>query len=439
LDTDDLKFVIVTIHGTFASGAEWPNPDSRFCSWLGEELQRGGATDIRIEDHRWSGANSDADRVAGSEALRTRLARIRREHPGHATFLIGHSHGGNVALHALNHSPEDRASVAGVVTLATPFLLWNEEPTMFARAARALTDLRSTALILAPVAVIALLVLPLVHWLFPWFYDLKFAMQQQGASWRLGLCKQLFDDATCRAMLDQTLLILGMATGGALTMGFGWGAWQGAKKVVEEDTQEAERAIEPFRYVQPPERLGSVPILVLWSVVDEALQVVNCSWWLHRAALWALRIWVLLAITTGIVALYGGLWWVYDGYNTEMARAVPSSQAILWHGIAAMVALPVGHLAAASVGWFFRGVVRMPVPLHGNRSSLANLHWTPTAKRVPFYRGNVTRIGYGPFALFMAAPGLIHSTLYGSRLPSPDIARWMVGIATSGAVRPTAP
>ena len=113
--------LIVLIHGTYAADAKWPHADSNFCKWLAASLKQNIVGDVVFAQSPWSGGNSDLDRLQASVDLRARLAAFRQSHPDHATFLVGHSHGGNVALHALSHSQTDRDHVAGVVTLATPF------------------------------------------------------------------------------------------------------------------------------------------------------------------------------------------------------------------------------------------------------------------------------------------------------------------------------
>lgn len=423
--------LIVLIHGTYAADAKWPHEDSNFCKWLGTSLKEQGAGTIVFAQSPWSGGNSDLDRLEASIDLRARLAAFRLSHPDYVTFLVGHSHGGNVALHALSHSQEDRDQVAGVVTLATPFLLYDEEPVLIARLASALFALRAIALALAAIATVALIVYPLLLWLLPSLFRIRIAIMHMGMSWRMWLCTLGWSEGSCRSFMDGTFLTFAIIFGSILPVGMIGATWAEIRDDAARNEVEIRQSVERFYYVQPPERLAQVPILILWSVIDEALQVLNCSWWAHRAALWAVRFSMFMALAAAVAAIYAGLWWLYSAFNLEMAKPLPSTAVVVMNSLFALVMLPLIYALAALVGWFFRAVVRLPVPLHGSRSSLDNLLWTIRASRIPFAGPNVRRKRYSPLALLRDAPGLVHSTLYGSQAASPDIATWMMEMARS--------
>ena len=423
--------LVLLIHGTYAANAKWPTEGSNFRAWLKQSLIDCGAGQVRFEAFSWSGGNSDLDRVAASESLRTKLADLRAKYPEFACFLVGHSHGGNVALHALSHSDQDRFWIAGVVTLATPFLIFDEEPTVLPRVATALLEMRIFALMFLGPAILALIFIPFLVWIIPWFIDLKIRMLQWSSTIPLWLCEQIGTAASCQWSYDGIYTVAGVGLGGLMLVGMIVAIWAEVHKAATSIEASTRAAVERFYYVQPAERLSKVPILVLSSVIDEALQILNFSWWIHRAALWATRVWILLMAATGIVTVLAGLWWVYANYTTEIAQAIPSSSAILRNTMMAYAALPVGFAAAAAVGWAFRAFVRLPVPLHGSQASLDNLLWTLRAQRVPFDGDHMQRRSYNPWQLFREAPGLIHSTLHGSRAASKDIAKWMVETARS--------
>jgi pimeloyl-ACP methyl ester carboxylesterase len=110
------RFVVVLVHGTFAAKAPWTRPGSKFREVLEHRLR-----DIHIESFDWTGANSEnARRLAGQE-LRQKLVELHRAYPQALVYVVGHSHGGNVALYATNENPSE-TGVAGVVAIATPFL-----------------------------------------------------------------------------------------------------------------------------------------------------------------------------------------------------------------------------------------------------------------------------------------------------------------------------
>lgn len=110
-------YVITLVHGTWAQDAEWPNENGPLARKLREAL--GGR--VIINRFGWSGENSYRARQEASKDLQQRLSKDVRQHRGAHHFVIAHSHGGNVALYALN-DPRLAKSMSGLVTLATPFL-----------------------------------------------------------------------------------------------------------------------------------------------------------------------------------------------------------------------------------------------------------------------------------------------------------------------------
>lgn len=109
--------VLYTVHGTFARGAAWTKPDSKLCMSLRRDL----GWRVKVVPVDWSGRNQVGARMEGAEILSAALRKGLREHPDADHFVIAHSHGGNVALSALADASRAQ-SVAGVLTLATPFL-----------------------------------------------------------------------------------------------------------------------------------------------------------------------------------------------------------------------------------------------------------------------------------------------------------------------------
>lgn len=121
-----VSYVFVLCHGTFAPRAEWVHKPT---SALRVALQTGLADHlVSFEPHIWRGLfssflnNAHRYRVRGGERLRTKLVELRRKHPSAELYVIAHSHGGNVALYAMqNRSVAD--AVTGVVCMATPFFV----------------------------------------------------------------------------------------------------------------------------------------------------------------------------------------------------------------------------------------------------------------------------------------------------------------------------
>ncbi len=113
----------VLIHGTWASAERWHRVVRKLPLWYQpgnksfEELKkRSGGTVIA---HMWSGDNHLKSRVKGAQDL---LCVIKKYAPTHTINIIGHSHGGNVALLALDYlAREGRLDlVHELILLGTP-------------------------------------------------------------------------------------------------------------------------------------------------------------------------------------------------------------------------------------------------------------------------------------------------------------------------------
>lgn len=109
---------VIVIHGTFARRAEWPEPEGSLGTWLRSVL--GEETEVRA--FRWSGGNSLGARMRAALALRKEIGKAEPTDRQVVTVLLGHSHGGNVALVALN-DPDVARRVSGVACLGTPFAI----------------------------------------------------------------------------------------------------------------------------------------------------------------------------------------------------------------------------------------------------------------------------------------------------------------------------
>lgn len=121
---DETHFVWV-IHGTFnapeeGSPPKWYQSDDQnpanFCFQLNERLKDGPLKEAlwrpiddipRRDCFAWSGENDHADRIKAARQLCDKLVNLSRQHPKARVHLVAHSHGGNVALKAiefyLNH------------------------------------------------------------------------------------------------------------------------------------------------------------------------------------------------------------------------------------------------------------------------------------------------------------------------------------------------
>src|SRR6185295_4468140 len=120
-DPASVRYVITLVHGTFATSAPWLEPDSPLSTTLRKRLGDG----LKVVPFRWSGNNSPRARRQASAKLAKQLAGQVDSHPGAQHYLVGHSHGGTVAVSAAVISGVlDR--IAGIVCLATPFIVARE-------------------------------------------------------------------------------------------------------------------------------------------------------------------------------------------------------------------------------------------------------------------------------------------------------------------------
>jgi hypothetical protein len=115
--------VITIVHGTWARHSPLADPDSDFC----RDLIAGLSGRAVVRAFLWSGRNRHADRLAAAKQLKAHVLQGIAAHPGARHFLVGHSHGGNVAFYALRDE-DFAAKLAGVITLETPFIHVHRRP-----------------------------------------------------------------------------------------------------------------------------------------------------------------------------------------------------------------------------------------------------------------------------------------------------------------------
>ena len=123
--------IVTLVHGTWGrgffpakrpsvSGQRWFEADSAFRGRLEGLLRRSG-DELAVEVVPWSGSNSIFERDRTSAGVVELLRAQAAAHPQARRVVIGHSHGGNVALKAATEVATADQPV-DVVTLATPFL-----------------------------------------------------------------------------------------------------------------------------------------------------------------------------------------------------------------------------------------------------------------------------------------------------------------------------
>ena len=117
-DSPAAPHVVVTlVHGTFARRADWTIESSTLCRTIRETMH----APVRFERFLWSGWNTVTSRSKAVERLILHLAESHARWPHARHFIVGHSHGGNIAFQAMRDETVAE-HIAGVVCLSTPFL-----------------------------------------------------------------------------------------------------------------------------------------------------------------------------------------------------------------------------------------------------------------------------------------------------------------------------
>jgi hypothetical protein len=126
------EIIAFLIHGTFAQGAAWTQPNSMLCNALQCAVAHQGKRLI-TETVNWGGSNSLQARRIGARSLLRAFTNHHRRKPNATYVAIGHSHGGSVIAYARldtdaeairDESIDNAAFVekCGAVFLSTPFI-----------------------------------------------------------------------------------------------------------------------------------------------------------------------------------------------------------------------------------------------------------------------------------------------------------------------------
>jgi hypothetical protein len=135
VSNEEPPFVVTLVHGTWGRGflpwltarsskPRWFETGSPFRSQLISELSLGGVAPI-IEEFHWSGRNSIKARRNAAVQLSNDITKHIKLFPNATHTVIGHSHGGNIALSALSNQVPNECLL---VSLATPFLTIKKVP-----------------------------------------------------------------------------------------------------------------------------------------------------------------------------------------------------------------------------------------------------------------------------------------------------------------------
>lgn len=106
---------VTLVHGTFARNAKWVKKGSPMSRRLEEE-------GFACHSFTWSGANSHRGRARAAEKLAEHLRDEEKRLGSPPQAVVAHSHGGNIALHAVWRLLDVRDGSIPVVAMATPFV-----------------------------------------------------------------------------------------------------------------------------------------------------------------------------------------------------------------------------------------------------------------------------------------------------------------------------
>lgn len=120
----DPEVLVTLVHGTklklIGDPRRWLEEDSQFRQSFNAHAAKNNLS-AKVETFNWSGANSVFKRLEASSSLAKHLNVLTKKYPNAKQVVIAHSHGGNVALKALDDLNPNGRDVH-VVTIATPFL-----------------------------------------------------------------------------------------------------------------------------------------------------------------------------------------------------------------------------------------------------------------------------------------------------------------------------
>jgi pimeloyl-ACP methyl ester carboxylesterase len=110
--------LVVLVHGTWGQQSAWAFPDkSHLVQALGSRL----SCDVEYRHFAWSGANRTGDRIEAAARLTAMMRSELAEHD-RSVFVLAHSHGGNIAIRAIEDLSDAEQRSVQAILMATPFL-----------------------------------------------------------------------------------------------------------------------------------------------------------------------------------------------------------------------------------------------------------------------------------------------------------------------------
>jgi hypothetical protein len=115
------RFAIFILHGTWSAGKEYKDESHLLfqrTKFMAQTLANGLDSNVEIYSFGWSGANDNGARMVAGEEL-ANFVRTYFPKDEYHDIYVGHSHGGNVALHCAK-TLGDYQTPHMIITLATP-------------------------------------------------------------------------------------------------------------------------------------------------------------------------------------------------------------------------------------------------------------------------------------------------------------------------------
>jgi hypothetical protein len=440
-------YVITLVHGTFAPGARWTRWGSRLRDEITRELGADGST-VSFSNPVWSGKNAHEDRRRGSLKLRRCLLRQLRREPDARHFIIAHSHGGNVAMRAVRTSPRLRSRMDGMVTIATPFLLFNRESGRLIFFSKFISLMRRN-LIGAMTGFLGLMAARV-------FLPIALAVElTTGKSWwkrvllsggavagyaglfYLAYLSVPWLRAKFPWAFDGPVFVWWLVGGLSLTVVLAAlvlyaDARSEAFKLLARELVRLRRGLfRRYAYVQPYSGFAAqMRLLVLSSAFDEAQAALSSAWGLQFASrLWATGISLLLLGVSGaslLALVYFGVR-LYDYLNLHPMLNDFAEQVMVIACILGAIAMT---LVLSLVSGIASGVTERASPGLGFSTRRANLLLSVKAQQEPGGGLLHQYRRYGVTELMRGAEGaLFHSRVYSSPCALKHIASWMIGRA----------
>jgi RHS repeat-associated protein len=117
---DPLGKEVWLIHGTTGIGSR-NEPDAGLDHWSPDTIWNiGNHFGQNVNVSTWDGGNSKGDRTSGAELLAAQIQAAYNNNPNEPIRIVGYSHGGNVAIEAINILAQENISVETLITIGTP-------------------------------------------------------------------------------------------------------------------------------------------------------------------------------------------------------------------------------------------------------------------------------------------------------------------------------